>query len=267
MIGGVEQIGDGVIVGSGIHKSRRAGAFTEDDKTRYAVVMSHAARALQIADRIGTLSSKRALGLEVAHSLDVGLMLLDASCRPVFLNGVAEGVIRRAVCLCLSNGRVRAVHADCKAGFRKTVAHAAATSGGQGLSTGGILRLRGSTGTGMRVIIAPFRTRDLGFGPMNPVAAVVFADPDKKLEPDPEALARAFGLTRAEARIVVGLAAGKSLVATAKDAGISINTAKRQLSSVFAKTGHFRQTSLIAEVLSDPIVRGTLAASNVDRGG
>lgn len=68
--------------------------------------------------------------------------------------------------------------------------------------------------------------------------------PDKRA--DPQTLRDLLGLTMAEARLAASLAEGLSLVQAAQRLGIAHNTAKAQLSSVFAKTGVHRQAQLIA---------------------
>jgi DNA-binding CsgD family transcriptional regulator len=58
-----------------------------------------------------------------------------------------------------------------------------------------------------------------------------------------------FGLTPAEARLVLRLIAGDSLQAIAKALGIQYETARGQLKSVFHKTGTRRQAELVVVVI------------------
>ena len=63
-----------------------------------------------------------------------------------------------------------------------------------------------------------------------------------------------FGVTLAEARLTLKLLEGLSLTAGAEALGISRNTARTQLSSVFSKTNLNSQTQLVklvSDVLSD----------------
>lgn len=55
-----------------------------------------------------------------------------------------------------------------------------------------------------------------------------------------------FGLTKAETRLVSYLARGESLNQAAKDIGVSENTVRSQIKSVFEKTGANSQPSLVA---------------------
>jgi DNA-binding CsgD family transcriptional regulator len=62
--------------------------------------------------------------------------------------------------------------------------------------------------------------------------------------PDEINLVASFQLTPAEARIALGIARGKTLANIAQLHGISVQTAKTQLKSVFSKTHTHRQAEL-----------------------
>jgi len=57
-----------------------------------------------------------------------------------------------------------------------------------------------------------------------------------------------FGLSRTEARLSATLASGRSLSDYARENGVSRNTARNQLSTVFQKTGVRRQAELVAHI-------------------
>jgi DNA-binding CsgD family transcriptional regulator len=67
-------------------------------------------------------------------------------------------------------------------------------------------------------------------------------------EMDIQALAK-LSLTPAETRIAIALFKGQSVEAYAKEAGISINTARWYVKQIYAKTGVKRQTELIRMLL------------------
>jgi DNA-binding CsgD family transcriptional regulator len=58
-----------------------------------------------------------------------------------------------------------------------------------------------------------------------------------------------FDLTPAEARLVIHLVTGTSLKSSAKAVGVSYETVRRQVKSVFRKTGTHRQSELVVTVL------------------
>jgi DNA-binding CsgD family transcriptional regulator/PAS domain-containing protein len=81
-------------------------------------------------------------------------------------------------------------------------------------------------------------------------AILVLVDLEQRPRPPQEALRTSFALTPAEARIAVQIGAGESLVSIADELGISKETARRQLASVFQKTGVNRQAELVSLLAS-----------------
>jgi DNA-binding CsgD family transcriptional regulator len=72
--------------------------------------------------------------------------------------------------------------------------------------------------------------------------------------PSVRAVAAAYGLTPAEARLAIALLAGRRLADYAAEQKISLNTAKYHLKQVFAKTGHTRQADLVRDLLLNPVL-------------
>jgi DNA-binding CsgD family transcriptional regulator len=71
-----------------------------------------------------------------------------------------------------------------------------------------------------------------------------------------EALADAFGLTPAEARVLARLGQGESIDAAAAAIGVARTTVKTHLARILSKTGTHRQADLVALVgrLATPTV-------------
>jgi DNA-binding CsgD family transcriptional regulator len=78
-----------------------------------------------------------------------------------------------------------------------------------------------------------------------PAAAIFITDPDSQAGTPAERLAALFGLTPAEARLAVSLAAGASLDETANAFGLSKLTLRTQLRILLDKTGTNRQAALV----------------------
>ena len=64
--------------------------------------------------------------------------------------------------------------------------------------------------------------------------------------PTPNALARLFGLTPAQAKFALVIGSGVSLDRAAEELGIARETARNHLKAVFSKTGTHRQGELVA---------------------
>ena len=85
-----------------------------------------------------------------------------------------------------------------------------------------------------------FRTR------LQPAAVpAVFIGAQRDAQEGADALATAFGLTPAEARLLASLFGGRTLIETATTLGITRRTAKTHLEHIFLKTGVTRQAELM----------------------
>ena len=76
-------------------------------------------------------------------------------------------------------------------------------------------------------------------------ALVNIFDPDHRVTDPADTLAQAFGISNQAAALVASLLSGDDLASFAASAGISRNTAKFHLRSVFASTGVARQSALL----------------------
>jgi DNA-binding CsgD family transcriptional regulator len=82
------------------------------------------------------------------------------------------------------------------------------------------------------------------------VAAVFIRDLEIRQTVPPEMVAKLFGLTLAEARVVVELVKGKRPQEVAEDLEVSLNTVRNRLKQIFSKTNTGRQSELVSLVLS-----------------
>ena len=88
-------------------------------------------------------------------------------------------------------------------------------------------------------------------------AVVLLVEPGVRSKPQEAALRAAFGLSPAEARLAARLATGETLSAICDDLGIAKETGRRELKTIFAKTGARRQHELVALTASLEISRQT----------
>lgn len=79
--------------------------------------------------------------------------------------------------------------------------------------------------------------------------AVLFRDPLSQVETSSEAVRRLFGFTPAEAGLAMILIEGNTLDDAATELGVSMNTVRTHLKSMFLKTGTSRQTDLVRMLL------------------
>ena len=100
----------------------------------------------------------------------------------------------------------------------------------------------------MQVLVSPVRLRML-LDPYAPAVIMIVSGGDQ--DPlSPATIARLFGLTRKEARLVVVLMQGKDLTVAAEELAIAYETARKHLQSIFQKLGVRRQSELVRVVVS-----------------
>ena len=112
------------------------------------------------------------------------------------------------------------------------------------------LRVDQRSGAPVFVTVAPLANVQARSLACRPCALVRIDVPVRHLSG--EMLMKALDLSRAEARLVSAWCSGGTLASAAKRLGLSLNTAKTELASVFSKTGTSRQSELMALVAALP---------------
>jgi DNA-binding CsgD family transcriptional regulator len=95
----------------------------------------------------------------------------------------------------------------------------------------------------LRAVPGPFMT-----GGADVAALIVINHPQRRAARRLAKLCTRYGLTRAEARLALEIARGDGRAAAAERAGISVNTARTHLASIFGKMGVHRQAELISKI-------------------
>ncbi len=197
----------------------------------------HLRRALRIHSRIHRLE-RHADSLERAlEALPRGVMLVDARGAPTFVNAAGRrllagddgGAIGREA-MALAH---RAEHPRRQLGSPDAGVEPRMVARGQGRAP-------------LELLVAPL---PFGIGSSGSARSIVFlGDPEQPLTPPTDRLRRLYGLTPAEARLVVDLVDGASLAEAAHRAGITVETGRGRLKHVMAKLGVSRQKDLVRRV-------------------
>ncbi|MER8823056.1 helix-turn-helix transcriptional regulator [Mesorhizobium sp. M0991] len=98
---------------------------------------------------------------------------------------------------------------------------------------------------GRPLLAYPLRLPKVSYNALAPCQAVVVpVDPDARPPPPEAVLQSCFSLTMSEARLARKICSGQGVEAAADELGVSYETARNQLKSVFAKTQTHRQSEL-----------------------
>jgi len=262
----------------GVHRPRERGGFAPAELERMAVIFPHLERAARIHRRLVQAGGLKD-GLTAAlDRMPLAAILVDHSGRAVWLNRLAEDMVRHADGLRLRDGRIEAMASNgVSAELRRLILGVAATDATDGAGTtretattaangddlapaaeaGGLLQLpRPWPLRPLTVMVTPLtvpgRLADaaLDFDLARPAALLLVSDPERAVQLPTDHLARTFGLTGAEARLAAALATGTSLTDYAGTARITIGTARWYLKQALAKTGAHRQSELVRHVIA-----------------
>ena len=211
-------------------------------------------RAFKLHSDLAASGDRSASLQSILDSLTLGVVLLSPKGHVVTSNPAAKRLLAGNGGLLAGRFGLRAERADESARLQQLIARATATSAGAGLEPAGFLTISRRNGSPLQLMVSPVRGFDAY--QTHPVRAIVFvSDPAprvRRVRPTHDILMALFRLTPAECRLAMLLADGHSPTAIAQMVGVSRNTLKSQLSSIYRKTGTSRQAQLVRLLLQLP---------------
>ena len=215
----------------------------DEMRRRIGLVVPHLHRALMINKAIEVKKSEAATFADTLDGLSAGIFLVDAQCRIVHANAAGHGMLREDDFLRSIGGQLVARDGQANQDLRQIVAN----SGGE-VSTGSdAFPLTAHDGGRYVAHLLPLASLlRSGTGPTLKAVAAIFV---RKVELDGQSysglVARAFGLTPAELRVLLAIVEVGGVPETSETLGVAETTVKTHLSRVFSKTGASRQADLV----------------------
>jgi DNA-binding CsgD family transcriptional regulator len=229
--------------------ARGSDALTSEQRRVFETAARHVSRAVRIHRQLWTLDLMHGAAPERFESLRQGAVLVDAAANVLFANAPARAVLETKNGLVLKGGCLASTDgADILQRLIASCAHGVGPLRGP---LGGELDVRrGPNRPCLHVTVTPLRSKDpasgipwLGLRP--PAAIVTVVDPEAGRRQLAQNLRNRFGLTGAETGLAAEILKGDGREAAARRRGISVTTARAQLSSIFEKTGTHRQAELV----------------------
>lgn len=230
----------------GVQRAQGCGAFSRELADMVEPLMPHlrqaylTQRTLQAVNRMcDTLG-------ETLHLVSSPVLIVDGGGRLHFANRAGEALLARQDGLRLQQRIVTATHRKQVKLLAESFAKAAQGSPGDSLPRHDIALQRATSDHPLLLRLTLLPGRDTRDG----LRIAVFVEPNSVTPTRVQALKTALRLTRAEARLLDGLVAGKSLAAISDERGVSIHTLRVQLHRLFEKTGTHRQAELVRFALT-----------------
>jgi DNA-binding CsgD family transcriptional regulator/PAS domain-containing protein len=207
----------------------------------------HLRRALQVQRRMVDLKLMASGAAGVVDALDVGLIGLDTRGKICLLNRRAEALLDSGEFLVIRNGKITATDPTGAVALGRLLR----PLGGQRSkeSLGDEIELRGA-GRSVYLSAFPFTVDNR----LNPQSGVMITITDPATMPGSRSrlLSALFGLTPAEIRVAMMLVGGLDAREIADRGGVSYDTVRFQLKSIYNKLGVSRQAQLVRMISKLP---------------
>lgn len=240
-----------------VRRSEREGLFDNSARQRMAQIAPHVRRAVLVGKTIQYHQTKSALLDDTLSKLAAAVFLLGADGRIVFASEAADKLLRAGDILRENNLSLAATNA--KAGAALSSAISAALQGDDVL---------GVRGTAIELSVSPKErwlahvlpmtegTRQKAGRPHLAAAAVFVRKASLELQWPLDAIGKLYNLTPGEIRVLQGIVDIGGVPAIAEKQGVSEDTVRTHLKSIFAKTGVKRQADLIKLVATHALPGG-----------
>lgn len=235
-------------IGSGfearLRLSRAPGGppFTPGERRWVEKIVPHLRQALELYQKLESSRSEKAVMLDATEQFAVGTILLDADFNVLKLNEVAASILAEDDGLSMTGGRITLAHVAQDKEFRVLLEDVRA---GQNPPRRLFTIERMSDRPELTAVVQLVPVHSFMQSASNPVVAIFLTDPARSRVIEGAVVSKLFSLTPTEGNIAAGLANGLSVSELAQRMGISENTGRAHLRSIFPKIGIKRQTQLV----------------------
>lgn len=240
-------------LGFGVH--RALGAIDEGDVADLRLIAPHIRRAVTISGLFDLKTVHAAAFAATIDVLSVGVVLVDETGGIVHANAAATALLAQDGPIRAQRGRLGLAQPAAQAAIETAIRQAAQDEmklGQRGIA----VPARRENGDPLVIHVLPLKRSPLRDGLAQKVTAALFIAPAVTPSRLPiDALALAYDLTPAEARVFELVCEGRTQAEIGPLLGIAASTAKTHLLHIFEKTGCHRQLDLVklAATLALPV--------------
>lgn len=226
-------------------RREKQGFFNRQEGSRLAALAPHFRKMVFLSQRLALASARG--GIDALTLLDRPAILIDWAGKIIEINSAAQRVLDRPDNgLFIRNGRLLAQHGESNNRLQDVLSPSRARfHRQQRLAETRSVRIDRSGGrpliidiSSIRSLITPLSSRAL--------ALLLINDPDLRISPKADRLQEWLSLSPAEAKLALLLWQGQNLSEAAEELGITRETARDRLKSIFGKTDTHRQGELIS---------------------
>jgi DNA-binding CsgD family transcriptional regulator len=241
----------------GLFRRKSGRSFTQADVDLLSELIPFIRQAIGISERITRARIENNRALDTLDKIPLGILLVTRDARVVQANATAQAVADLDDGMVFSHDRLRLHSKPEERLLHEAVRSAAMPSiDGQDRPTTPISISRPSGKPALSAIVTPLGSNAFN-APFHtagePCAAIFLSIPERPLEAPADLLRRLFALTAMQASVCELLVSGATLQQTADQLGITHETARVHLKTIFLNVGVHKQSELIAKILSTPV--------------
>jgi DNA-binding CsgD family transcriptional regulator len=241
----IEKVGSRAVM-FGVFRHQRDGFVDEAARRRMRLLVPHVRRAVLIGKVIERGSFEAASLGDALDGLAAGMFLVDATGHLVHANDAGHAMLRAGSPVVARDGRI--LSSDRAAAASLAEVFAAAGGGDTAVGVRGIsISIQPDDEEHYVAHVVPLTSgaRRRTGASYAAVAALFIQRATLSTPAAPEVIAKTFGLTVSELRVLVTIVQIGGIAETAEALGVAEATVKTHLHRVFAKTGTARQADLV----------------------
>ena len=224
--------------------------FGESEKSLLRAILPHLERAVRLHTRLQRLGRERALYADAMEQLSVATIILDEHAGVISCNELAERLLARNDGIRVRDNFLQLSSQQATLELQELVAEVLKSNRqGDARAVEAIRVQRPSGEPDLGLVIRGVPGPDAAEAQAIPSVAIFISDPEQLSGTPVKVIARLFGFTPAEAALSLQLANGLTLDEASAELGVSRNTTRTHLRSLFAKTGVSRQSMLVRLIL------------------
>jgi len=244
-----------------ICRPRKAGNFSAADCTFVEMFVPHLKTAIQVLSDLDVAASERSVYAEAMDQLTLASIVVDESGRILHATRLAESILAENDGISRCNDLLYLANREDSKRFRELLSHAVDAQRSAKPALVDVMRVRRTSGRpDIGVVVRPSTSGvDKNNERLTASIAVFLSTTTTEAREQTvpsEVIQKLFGLTPKEATLALRLASGESLHEASAQLGISPNTGRAHLRSIFAKTGVDRQVRLVRVLLKSVAMLG-----------
>ncbi|MBT4518483.1 MAG: hypothetical protein HOC23_00640, partial [Halieaceae bacterium] len=216
-----------------------APGFSQEDRVRLESIVPLMNNALKLYGAYSHNTFVEEFYEELLSSMDIASVVVNAKLEVLSANQQARQILSSDDGIFLRGDSLRCSGGADQKKLEEACHELLGIARGNGLvgRSSSISIDRANSAAKWEVHIRSVAKQNMAFGEGGPEIVLLFQGPVRECAPSQSRLIEVLGVTPAEAKLIAHLIDGLTLTAAAGALGVSRNTARAQLSSVFAKTG------------------------------